>query len=66
MMVKQTKLRCPACSSEKVALTSEQMFMANTCEHYCHSVKTQDAESKATCLECGWVGRHDQLDGYSS
>lgn len=52
------------CYGEKVALTAEQMFMANTGEHYCHSVKTQDADAKATCLECRWEGRHDQLEGY--
>lgn len=57
-------LTCPECDSDEVTLTFEQMFMANTGEHYCHSVKTQDSNSKATCLVCGWRGTHDQLVGY--
>lgn len=35
--------------------------MANTGEHYCHSVKTHDANSEATYLDCHWIGRRDQL-----
>lgn len=58
------KLRCPECDSSKVTLTHEQSFMANTFEHYCHSVKVQDPESKAQCLKCNWSGRHDQLANY--
>jgi ssDNA-binding Zn-finger/Zn-ribbon topoisomerase 1 len=54
-------LVCPECGSKEVALTAEQMFMANTGDHYCHSVKTNDANSKATCLACNWVGRRLQL-----
>lgn len=54
-------LTCPDCGSDRVALTAEQMFMANTGEHYCHSVKTQDSNAKATCLDCRWEGRRDQL-----
>ena len=57
-----TKLTCPECGGEEVTLTHEQMFMANTLEHYCHSVKTQDPDAKATCLECRWIGRHDELE----
>lgn len=52
---------CPECGSEEVAVTAEQMFMVNTGGHYCHSVKTHDPEAKATCLECRWEGRRDQL-----
>lgn len=59
-----TNLKCPNCGSEKVTLTAEQMFMANTDEHYCHSVKPQDANAKSTCLDCDWEGTHAQLDGY--
>lgn len=59
-----TKLKCPDCESTEVTLTHEQMFMANTGEHYCHSVKIQDPDSKAVCLDCRWEGRHDQLIGY--
>jgi len=65
-MTTQTPLRCPECQSEEVALTAEQMFMANTGDHYCHSVKTQDGNAKATCLSCRWTGQHDQLEGYAT
>jgi hypothetical protein len=56
--------QCPECESTEVILTHEQSFMANTLEHYCHSVKVQDPDSQARCLECNWTGRHDQLTGY--
>ena len=56
-------LTCPQCGSEEVTVSHKQRFMANTGEHYCHSVKTQDANSEATCLACEWVGRRDQLKG---
>ena len=52
---------CPECGSESVTLTAEQAFMANTGNHYCHSVKVQDDDAKANCLDCNWSGRHDQL-----
>lgn len=52
---------CPECRSQEVATTAEQMFMVNTGDHYCHSVAAHDADAKATCLECRWVGRRDQL-----
>lgn len=54
-------LCCPQCGSTEVTVTAEQMFMANTGEHYCHSVKTQDSDAKAACLHCRWEGRRDQL-----
>jgi hypothetical protein len=54
-------LECPECSSQEVAVTAEQMFMVNTGDHYCHSVKTQDEYAKATCIKCEWIGRRDQL-----
>ena len=44
-----------------MTVTEETMWMVNTGEHYCHSVKTQDPDAKATCLTCGWEGRLDQL-----
>lgn len=59
-----TTYNCPECDGTEVTLTHEQSFMANTGSHYCHSVKVQDPESKAMCLECGWHGCHDQLAGY--
>lgn len=54
-------LTCPECGSEKVAVTAEQMFMANTGDHYCHSVKTQDSDAKADCLDCRWTGQRQHL-----
>ena len=54
-------LVCPECGSQEVAVTAEQMFMVNTGDHYCHSIKTYDGNAKATCLTCRWVGRRDQL-----
>lgn len=59
-----TLYTCPECGGTEVTLTHEQRFMANTGHHYCHSVKVQDPESKAMCLECRWEGQHDQLEGY--
>ncbi len=54
-------LRCPNCGSNEVTVSHLQRFMANTGEHYCHAVKTQDADSESTCLECQWRGRRDEL-----
>lgn len=52
---------CPECGSGKVFSTSEQMFMVNTFEMYCESVKPHDSDAQAGCLECNWRGRRDQL-----
>lgn len=49
-------LTCPQCRSEEVAVTAEQMFMVNSGDHYCHSVKPHDDDAKATCLACRWTG----------
>ena len=54
-------LTCPECGSENVTLTHVQKFMANTGEHHCHATKTQDQDSEADCLDCGWNGRRDDL-----
>lgn len=54
-------LHCPECGSKEVTVSHLQRIMANTGDHYCHSVKTQDANSESTCLECQWVGQRDQL-----
>ena len=59
--MKQPKLTCPECGSEEVTVTAEQMFMANSGEHYCHSVKTHDEDARAGCLECHWTGRRSAL-----
>ncbi len=53
--------RCPECESDRVTLKQEQMFMANTSEHYCYSVKTQDSDAKSRCLDCDWRGTRDDL-----
>ena len=54
-------LVCPECGSDLVATTAEQMFMVNTGEHWCHSVKAHDGDAKATCLHCRWKGQRQQL-----
>lgn len=55
-MVAEQILSCPECKSNDVTVGHIQLFMANTHEHYCHSVKTQDHNSPSSCLDCGWEG----------
>lgn len=55
-------LYCPDCGSAEVTLTHEQAFMANTGEHYCHSIKIQDQDAKASCLDCHWRGERRHLE----
>lgn len=55
---------CPKCGSTEVTLAHIQRFMANSGDHYCHSVKTQDPDSPAGCLGCDWSGEHRDLKGY--
>ena len=43
-------LTCPKCGSEELTVSQLQRFMANTGKHYCHSMKTHDADSAAICL----------------
>jgi len=59
-----SKLTCPECTSDRVTLQEWTTWMANTMEHYCHSMKTQDDDSPSRCLDCGWVGEHRDLTGY--
>ena len=54
-------LKCPECGGDNVAVAHVQLFMVNSGDHYCHSVKTTDANSEAVCLDCYWIGRRDQL-----
>ena len=63
MHTENAVLVCPECGSTEVAVTAEQMFMVNSGEHYCHSVKTQDDDAKAECLNagCSWAGCRSQL-----
>lgn len=58
----ETTYFCPTCGSAHVATAHEQLFMVNTGEHYCHSVKPHDANSRAVCLDCRWEGQREQLD----
>ncbi len=53
--------KCPNCQSKLVTTEHHEMFMVNTGEHYCHSMKTQDGDSPATCLDCGWTGERYHL-----
>ena len=52
---------CPDCDSDRVTTEHHQMFMVNTDEHYCHSMKTHDSDSPATCLDCRWKGLRQDL-----
>jgi len=54
-------LVCPECGSDRVTVAHVQKFMANTGEHWCHSVKTQDSDSESGCLDCGWNGMRQDL-----
>lgn len=54
-------LVCPECESDQVTTQHHQSFMVNTGEHYCHSMKTQDSDSPADCLDCGWNGQRKDL-----
>ena len=54
-------LKCPECRSSEVTVSHLQMIMANTGDHYCHSIKTHDANSESTCLACDWRGRRVEL-----
>ena len=52
---------CPECESDQVTTEHHQMFMVNTGDHYCHSMKTHDSDSPANCLNCHWTGERHQL-----
>ena len=52
---------CSACGSDRVTTEHHQMFMVNTGDHYCHAMKTQDAGSQATCIDCEWTGERRDL-----
>ena len=61
MHTRRDNFTCPDCGSVNVAVTVEQMFMVNTGEHYCHSVKEHDQQAKADCLDCRWTGKRSDL-----
>ena len=54
-------LTCPHCDSDQVIVVEEHSVMANTFEHFCHSVKAHDPDAKARCLECNWRGQRQDL-----
>lgn len=56
-------LVCPECGSDKVVTEHHQMFYVNTLDHYCHSMKTHDSDSPASCTEyeCDWKGVRSDL-----
>lgn len=56
-----TQLTCPNCGHPDVAVSHVQLFMVNTGEHYCHSVKPHDSTSESHCLKCQWQGVRAQL-----
>ena len=47
---------CPDCESDKVVSEHHQAFYVNTCDHYCHTMKTHDDNSPSWCLACDWKG----------
>jgi len=59
--MKEPTYHCPECGGDKVTAEHCQMFMVNTGDHYCHSTKTTDPDSRATCLDCGWEGVQENL-----
>jgi len=57
----ETIFTCPDCGSDEVTTEHHQMFMVNTGEHYCHRIKTHDADSPAKCIQCQWEGQRKDL-----
>jgi hypothetical protein len=62
MKIIEPTYHCPECGSDQVTTENHQMFLVNTGEHYCHSMKTHDSNSLATCLSCRWEGLREDLD----
>lgn len=52
---------CPECGSDQVTVAHVQLFMANTGDHYCHSVETHDSDAPAYCITCYWRGERRHL-----
>ena len=55
------KLLCPECGSDQVTVSQIDLFMANTGEFRCHSVKPHDLDSPASCWDCHWDGYRSWL-----
>jgi hypothetical protein len=51
-------LRCPNCGGDRVTVEAITTYMANSGEHYCHSVKPHDPDTRSHCLDpfCNWSG----------
>ena len=58
---KEPVLRCPECGTDMVIVREVRSVMANTFEHYCHSVKAHDSNAEAACLDCSWTGERKDL-----
>ena len=54
-------LVCPDCGTDQVIVYEKHAVMANTYEHYCHSVKAHDDDAEALCLKCEWTGKREDL-----
>lgn len=54
-------LVCPECGTDQVIAYEVHAVMANTFEHYCHSVKPHDPDAKCRCLQCDWEGERKDL-----
>lgn len=61
MSTTEPTLICPNCDSDRVATASEELWMVNTMERYCASVKPHDDDAKALCLDCRWEGMRQDL-----
>lgn len=44
-----------------MTVTEETMWMVNTMEHWCNSVKAHDSDAKVACLKCDWDGARRDL-----
>jgi len=61
MTDKVETLCCPSCGTENVIVYEKRAVMANSLEHYCHSVKAHDSDAESHCLACDWTGQRGQL-----
>ena len=55
------RFRCPSCGSSKILVYEETAWWLNTVEHWCHTIKMNDDDAKASCAECEWVGMRSDL-----
>ncbi len=46
MIKSQGLLVCPECGTDRVVVYEETAVLANTFEHWCHSVKAHDSDAK--------------------